>query len=130
MGRSAPIRQKGIFYMGRKESGSLFHQMINAPGVFTYSHRTDKDGNAMTVSDQTRKNYQNWLHKSADYFKDRGIRRLSVIDKEKIQMYADYLRANGKTASTIHSYLSPLCKATGVELAEIEKPTPCQRVYP
>ena len=54
--------------MGRKEGGSLFHQMINVPDVFTYSHRTDKDGNAMAVSDQTRKNYQNWLHKSADYF--------------------------------------------------------------
>lgn len=108
--------------MGRKEGGSLFHQMINVPDVFTYSHRTDKDGNAMAVSDQTRKDYQNWLHKSADYFKGLGIRRLSDIDKEKIQAYADYLKANGKTASTIHSYLTPLCKATGVELAEIEKP--------
>ena len=108
--------------MGRKEGGSLFHQMINAPDVFIYSHRTDKDGNAMAVSDQTRKDYQNWLHKSADYFKGLGIRRLSDIDKEKIQAYADYLKANGKTASTIHSYLTPLCKATGVELAEIEKP--------
>ena len=70
--------------MGRKEGGSLFHQMINAPDVFIYSHRTDKDGNAIAVSDQTRKDYQNWLHKSADYFKGLGIRRLSDIDKEKI----------------------------------------------
>lgn len=108
--------------MGRKEGGSLFHQMIHAPDVFILSHRTGKDGNAMAVSDQTRKNYQNWLHKSAEYFKAQGIRRLSDIDKEMIQTYADSLKANGKTASTIHSYLTPLCKATGVELAEIEKP--------
>ena len=66
MGRSAPMGQKGDLYMGRKEGGSLFHQMIHAPDVFTLSHRTDKDGNTMAVRDQTRKNYQNWLHKTAD----------------------------------------------------------------
>lgn len=108
--------------MGRKEGGSLFHQMINAPDVFTLSQRTDKNGKTMEVSFKTRESYLNWLHKAADYFKAQGIRSLSNIGKEEIQAYADFLKANGKTASTIHSYLTPVCKAAGVKLEEIKKP--------
>lgn len=108
--------------MGRKEGGSLFHQMINAPDVFVLSQRTDKNGEAMEVSFKTKESYLDWLHKAADYFKAQGIRRLSDIGKEEIQSYADFLTSSGKTASTIHSYLTPVCKATGVELAEIKKP--------
>ena len=108
--------------MGRKEGGSLFHQMINAPDVFMLSQRTDKNGEAMEVSFKTRESYLDWLHKAAGYFKAQGIRRLSDIGKEEMQAYADFLTSSGKTASSIHSYLTPVCKATGVKLAEIKKP--------
>lgn len=113
---------EGSEAMGRKEGGSLFHQMIQSPELFTLSHRTDKDGKPMEVSFRTRENYYQWLHKEADYFKKQGIRKKSDITKERIQEYADYLVNAGKTASTIHSYLTPLCKVTGVSLQEIEKP--------
>lgn len=108
--------------MGRKEGGSLFHQLIHAPGMMTLSDRKAADGSEMEVSFQTRENYYAWLHKAADYFKGQGIRKLSDIGKAEIQAYADFLLSSGKTASTIHSYLSPVCKATGVALKEIKKP--------
>ena len=76
----------------------------------------------MDVSFQTRENYYTWLHKAADYFKSQGIRRRDDIGKDQIQAYADHLKAQGKTASTIHCYLAPVCKAVGISLKEIEKP--------
>lgn len=108
--------------MGRKEGGSLFHQLITAPGVFTLADRTGSDGQEMEVSFQTRKNYYTWLHKAADYFKSQSIRRRDDIGKDQIQAYANHLKAQGKTASTIHCYLAPVCKAVGISLKEIEKP--------
>ena len=109
--------------MGRKEGGSLFHQLIHAPGVMTLADRTASDGSEMEVSFKTRENYYSWLHKAADYFKGQGIRSIRKIGQDEVQAYADMLLDKGLSASTIHSYLSPVCKATGVELKEIEKPT-------
>lgn len=108
--------------MGRKEGGSLFHQLITSPGVFTLADRTGPGGREMDVSFRTRENYYTWLHKAADYFKSQGIRRRDDIGKDQIQAYANHLKAQGKTASTIHCYLAPVCKAVGISLKEIEKP--------
>ena len=108
--------------MGRKEGGSLFHQLIHAPGVMTLADRTASDGSEMEVSFKTRENYYSWLHKAADYFKEQGIRSIRKIGQDEVQAYADMLLDKGLSASTIHSYLSPVCKATGVALKEIEKP--------
>jgi hypothetical protein len=76
----------------------------------------------MPTSFQTQKNYRDWLHRAAEYFKGQGIRKLSDIRKENVQDYADHLQRQGKSASTIHNYLTPLCKVTGVPLADIQKP--------
>ena len=108
--------------MGRKEGGSLFHQLIHAPGVMTLADRKASDGSKMDVSFKTRENYYAWLHKAADYFKSQGIRSIKKIGRDEIQAYADMLSDKGLSASTIHSYLSPVCKATDVELKEIDKP--------
>lgn len=108
--------------MGRREGGSLFHQMISVPEVFVLSDRTAKDGSPMEVSFQTRSNYYDWLHRAADYFKSQGIRKVSEIGTEQVQAYADHLKDEGKSASSIHNYLSPLCKAAGVAMEDIDKP--------
>lgn len=42
--------------------------------------------------------------------------------REHIQDYADWLRAQGKSASTIHSYLAGVCRVYGVSLTEVQKP--------
>lgn len=84
--------------MGRKEGGSLFHQLITSPGVFTLADRTGPGGREMDVSFRTRENYYTWLHKAADYFKSQGIRRRDDIGKDQIQAYANHLKAQGKTA--------------------------------
>lgn len=108
--------------MGRKEGGSLFHQAINSPGVFVLSDRTRSDGSPMPVSFCTRRNYYNWLYKAMEYFKEKGIRKLSNITVERIQEYVDHLVAEGKSASTIHSYIAPVCKAVGGSMTEIKHP--------
>jgi hypothetical protein len=109
--------------MGRKEGGSLFHQFISTPDLFMLQNRTDKDGNPLQVSFQTRKSYMDVLHYAAAYFKSEGIRRKSDITKADVQDYERHLEEKGCSASTIHSYLSPLCKATGVAMKDIQKPT-------
>lgn len=108
--------------MGRKEGGSLFHQAISKPEVFALSDRTKSDGSPMPVSFCTRRNYCNWLHKAMEYFKEKGIRKLSDITAEQVQEYADHLAVEGKTASTIHSYIAPVCKAVGVSMTKIGHP--------
>ncbi len=108
--------------MGRKEGGSLFHQMINAPGVMELAYRKGKHGEPLPVSITTRKSYQQFLHHAAEYFKARGIRRIADIGLEQVQEYEKALEAEGKTPSTIHSYLAPLCKAVGISMDEISKP--------
>ena len=114
--------EKEVDGMGRKESGSLFHQLIHAPGVFTLADRRGPDGGEMDVSFKTRENYYTWLHKAADYFKNQGIRSVSQIGKAEVQAYADMLAAKELSASTIHSYLAPVCKAAGLSMAEVTKP--------
>ncbi len=104
--------------MGRKEGGSMFHQLIVVPGLFD---RLDRPG-GVSVSGKTRKDYLHWLHLAAEYFKEQGYRRLSQIGVAEIQAYADHLKKEGKSASTIHNYLAPVCKAVGVSMADIQKP--------
>lgn len=42
--------------------------------------------------------------------------------REVLQQYADHLRAEGKSAATIHTYLAPVCKGCGVSMEQINKP--------
>ena len=58
---------------------------------------------------------------AAEFFKSKGIRRLSEISTDHVQDYADSLRASGYSASTVHSYLAPVCKAVGISMGDIQK---------
>lgn len=106
--------------MGRKEGGSLFHQLISVPGLFE-NHNRDRDGAVVVNSYKTQKNYKNWLRMAAAYYKEKGIKRRSDIREKEVQEYADFLREKGYSASSVHSYIAPLCKAVGISMAAIQK---------
>lgn len=106
--------------MGRKDGGSLFHQLITTPGLFENQSR-DVNGMVIENSFKTKENYKNWLHKAAEYYKAKGIKRKSDITEKEVQEYADSLREDGYSASTVHSYIAPLCKAVGVSMGAIQK---------
>ena len=74
----------------RNNNASLFHQLINAPGLM------ERQDLSQPVSFQTKENYCNWCHKAAAVFKSYGIRNLSEIGKDEIQRYETQLEAEGK----------------------------------
>lgn len=98
-----------------KNAGSLLHQMINSPGLMERSPE-------MMVSFQTQKDYRSKLGYAATYFRKNGIRSVEEIDIPQIQEYADYLVFEGKSPSTVHNYLAPLCKVAYVPMSRIKKP--------
>ena len=56
--------------------------------------------------------------------KEQGLRDLQAVSRDIIQRYADYLvsRPEGYSAFTVHLRLAPICKAAGINMAEIRKP--------
>ena len=77
---------------------------------------------------KTAKLYKKHIEKFCQWAADQGIKRPSQLIarygdyQAAIQAWADYLISQGKTASTIHTYLAGVCKATGVSIALIVKP--------
>ena len=98
-----------------KKEGSLFYQMISIPSVMQR-----KDGSP--VSFQTMSDYHKKLKYASEYFKEKGVRRIAEIDIKMLQEYADHLELEGKSPSTIHNYLAPLCKVFFVSMQQIRKP--------
>ena len=71
---------------------------------------------------QTEKQYRNHAIKFASWCKEQyGCRMLEECSAH-IQDYADFLVAQGKSPSTIHTYLAGICRICGVPLADIQKP--------
>lgn len=61
----------------------------------------------------------------AAYCKEQGVKRpdqLQGKEKELLQGYEKQLEASGYSPSTIHRRLAAPCKATGINMNEIEKP--------
>lgn len=78
-----------------------------------------------TQNETTSKQYAKNCEKFAAFCKKEGITNTKHIkghERETVQKYADSLRADGKSAATIHTYIAGPCKALGVNMAEIEKP--------
>lgn len=79
-----------------------------------------------TIMTQTVKEYRNdAIHFGEWCKKNRGIRHLDELCAQKVtllQAYADDLAAQGKSAATIHKYMSGACRVFGVELGTITKP--------
>ena len=71
---------------------------------------------------QTEKQYRNHAIKFANWCKEQyGCRTLDECSTH-VQDYADFLVAQGRTPSTIHTYLAGICRICGVPLADIQKP--------
>lgn len=71
---------------------------------------------------QTEKQYRNHAIKFANWCKEQyGCRMLEECSAH-IQDYADFLVAQGRTPSTIHTYLAGICRICGIPLADIQKP--------
>ena len=71
---------------------------------------------------QTEKQYRNHAIKFANWCKEQyGCHMLEECSAH-IQDYADFLVAQGKSPSTIHTYLAGICRICGVPLADIQKP--------
>ena len=71
---------------------------------------------------QTEKQYRNHAIKFANWCKEKyGCRMLEECSAH-VQDYADFLVAQGKSPSTIHTYLAGICRICGVPLADIQKP--------
>ena len=71
---------------------------------------------------QTEKPYRNHAIKFANWCKEQyGCRTLDECSAH-IQDYADFLVVQGRSPSTIHTYLAGICRICGVPLADIQKP--------
>lgn len=71
---------------------------------------------------QTEKQYRNHAIKFVNWCKEQyGCRMLEECSAH-VQDYADFLVAQGKSPSTIHTYLAGICRICGVPLADIQKP--------
>ena len=71
---------------------------------------------------QTEKQYRNHAIKFANWCKEQyGCRTLGECSAH-IQDYADFLVVQGRSPSTIHTYLAGICRICGVPLADIQKP--------
>ena len=71
---------------------------------------------------QTEKQYRNHAIKFANWCKEQyGCRMLEECSAH-IQDYADFLVVQGRSPSTIHTYLAGICRICGIPLADIQKP--------
>lgn len=74
------------------------------------------------TSPQSWKIYMNAAVKYGEWCKQNYKCRHFEDCREHIQDYADWLSRQGKSASTIHSYLAGVCRVYEVSLTEIQKP--------
>ena len=76
------------------------------------------------ISQKSKKNYKKWVKYFCKYIKEEGYtaNEVRANPQEYIQRYADKLIAEGKSASTIHSYISPLCVVFQIKMNKIIKP--------
>lgn len=72
--------------------------------------------------DKTRNSYERNYKKYIDYCRQKHNAKSKAECELYIQEYADSLAEQGKSASTIHTYLAPVCIYHGVKMSEIKKP--------
>ena len=72
---------------------------------------------------KTAKTYINAVKNNFDpWAKEHCIKNLRQVDRIVIQDYADHLKSSGYSPATIHTYISPICKAVHISMFEIVKP--------
>ena len=100
----------------RKQLGSLKYQISQ----LRLEPSDQKDKKPMSVS--TVKQYKKHTQEFGAWCKERYKCKTVNECKKHIQDYSDYLRASGKSASTIHTYLAGVCRVLDVPLDTINKP--------
>lgn len=78
--------------------------------------------NSKYSNDVTRNAYLRNMKRYIDFCRSKYQVKTKDELKEHLQDYVVYLKMQGKTASTIHTYLAPCCVYLGVSMKEIEKP--------
>lgn len=80
----------------------------------------------LELNENTKKQYISSIEKFSKFAKSElkmsKMYQLEGKEKETIQAWADKLKADKKSPATIHTYLAAVCKACGVDMADIRKP--------
>lgn len=100
--------------MKRKQKQSKNKALFNKAKPYFYQYK-----NAVTREAYI-KHFRDFLRYCTLNHKIKSIEELKG-NVELIQEYADYLKAKGLTASTVHTYIAPICGFCGVNMKEIEK---------
>lgn len=100
----------------RKQLGSLKYQISQ----LRVEPSDQKSKKPMPVS--TVKQYKKHTQEFGAWCKERYKCKTVNECKKHIQDYSDYLRASGKSASTIHTYLAGVCRVMDVPLETIQNP--------
>ena len=75
-------------------------------------------------NNNTETSYKRSINQFVEWAKKRGYKTADEVTKETIQEYEEFLEGHPKSyqPSTIHTFLTPICVATGVSMHEIRKP--------
>lgn len=92
----------------------------------TIKSAAKKESLSNIVDHHSEKTYMRCIKRFVEYAEKQGIKYIDDIPEGKridfIQGYEQYLERECYSAATIHTYLAPICKGFGINLAEIRKP--------
>lgn len=81
---------------------------------------------ALTGENDSDKTYMTGIRAFSGWAKEYGFRKFSDLEnadkKSVVQLWEQELEKSGKSPSTIHTYLAPICKGLDIKLDDIEKP--------
>lgn len=88
----------------------------------------DSKADGKLTNDVTTKPYKRHIENFCDWTAELGIKRVADIQKQGyspvtlVQKYTDELVAKGLKATSVHTYLAPVCKGLGIGMGQISKP--------
>lgn len=89
--------------------------------------RTDSKADGKLTNDATLKPYKRYIHNFCDWAAGLGIKRIADIEKQGYtpvtlaQKFTDELVCKGLKATSVHTYLAPVCKGLGFGMEQIKK---------
>lgn len=91
--------------------------------------QNDGKADGKLTNDTTLKPYKRYIHNFCDWAAELGIKRVADIQKQGYtpvtlaQKYTDELVGKGLKATSVHTYLAPVCKGLGFGMEQIKKPS-------
>ncbi len=73
-------------------------------------------------NDATRKTYESNFGKYVDFCRTKFNAKSKEECSLHVQDYVEFLKIQGKSASTIHTYIAPVCAYYGIPMNDIDKP--------